>query len=105
MPKPGFIPAKLKPWVEARKRYHLSHAHVQMARELGINPKKLGSMANHKQESWKMPLLQFLEYAYEKRFSRKLPQDVRSIEKREAERRKRKETARAAKNDTHACDT
>jgi hypothetical protein len=29
-------------WVEARQRYHLSHAQVQMARELGLNPRKLG---------------------------------------------------------------
>jgi hypothetical protein len=29
-------------WVEARRRFHLSHAHVQMAQELGMNPKKLG---------------------------------------------------------------
>lgn len=30
-------------WIDARKRFHLSHAHVQMARELGTNPKKLGN--------------------------------------------------------------
>lgn len=38
-----------QPWVDARKRFHLSHAHIQMARELGMNPKKLGGKANHKQ--------------------------------------------------------
>ena len=41
---------KLQAWVEACKRYRLSHAQVQMARELGMNPKKLGSLANHDQE-------------------------------------------------------
>ena len=50
MPKAEFIPQKLRPWIEARKRYHLSHAQVQMARELGMNPKKFGGKANHKQE-------------------------------------------------------
>jgi len=40
MPRAGFIPEKLKPWIEARQRYHLSHAQVQMARELGMNPKR-----------------------------------------------------------------
>lgn len=56
MPKKGFIPNKLRPWIEARKKYRLSHAHIQMARELGLNPKKLGGMNNHKQEPWKAPL-------------------------------------------------
>lgn len=42
----------------ARKRHPLSNAQVQMARELGLNPKKLGKMDNHDQEPWKMPLRQ-----------------------------------------------
>jgi hypothetical protein len=42
------IPADLQTWIDARKRYHLSHAVVQMARELGMNPKKLGGLAKHK---------------------------------------------------------
>jgi hypothetical protein len=44
------IPADLQLWIDARKRFHLSHAQVQMARELGLNPKKFGSLANHDQE-------------------------------------------------------
>ncbi len=47
MAKKGFIPNKLRPWIEARKKYRLSHAQVQMARELGLNPKKFGSLSNH----------------------------------------------------------
>ena len=31
-----------QPWVDARKRFHLSDMHIQMARELGMNPRKLG---------------------------------------------------------------
>lgn len=50
------IPADLQVWIEARKRFKLSHAQVQMARELGMNPKRLGGLANHKQEPWKAPL-------------------------------------------------
>lgn len=38
---------KLQEWIDARKRYHLSHAQVQMARELGMNPRKLGGLDNH----------------------------------------------------------
>lgn len=46
---------KLQAWIDARKRHRLSHAHVQMARELGPNPMKLGKVDHHKQEPWKSP--------------------------------------------------
>ena len=35
---PKKIPADLQIWIDARKRFRLSHMHVQMARELGMNP-------------------------------------------------------------------
>ena len=47
---PGRMPERLQVWIDARTRHHLSHAHVQMARELGMNPKKLGKLDNHRQE-------------------------------------------------------
>ncbi len=90
MPKANFIPQKLKPWIEARQRYRLSHAQVQMARELGINPKKLGGMANHDQEPWKVPLPQFIEQRYQRQFGKNSPDDVRSIENKAADKRLRK---------------
>jgi hypothetical protein len=31
-----------------------------MARELGMNPKKLGKLDNHDQEPWKLPLPEFI---------------------------------------------
>ncbi|MDJ0706411.1 MAG: hypothetical protein QNJ46_24335 [Leptolyngbyaceae cyanobacterium MO_188.B28] len=31
--KKTVIPQKLRPWVEARRKYRLTHAQVQMARE------------------------------------------------------------------------
>ncbi len=94
------IPEKLKVWIEARKRFHLSHAQVQMARELGLNPKKFGKLANHKQEPWKMPLPQFIQHLYRKQFGRERPEAVMTIEEKvRDERRKklaRKEARRAA---------
>jgi hypothetical protein len=72
-------------WIEARKRFHLSHAQVQMARELGMNPRKLGSLANHKQEPWKAPLPIFIERLYRKRFGNSQPDRVISIEERAKE--------------------
>ncbi len=46
MTKKKKIPEKYQRWIDARKKYHLSHAYIQMARELGINPKRFGSRAN-----------------------------------------------------------
>jgi hypothetical protein len=84
------IPAKLQAWIDARKKYHLSHAHVQMARELGLNPHKLGKIANNKQEPWKSPLPDFIEDLYLKRFGKSRPAVVKSIEQLEAERQGKK---------------
>jgi hypothetical protein len=70
------IPQKLIPWLEAKKRHRLSDMHVQMARELGMNPKKLGKLDNHKQEPWKLPLPQFIEKCYLKSFKRPRPEKV-----------------------------
>jgi hypothetical protein len=74
-----FIPNRLRPWIDARRRWHLSHMHVQMARELGLNPNKLAKIANHHQEPWKAPLPDFIHRCYVKRFG-KVPDVVRTIE-------------------------
>jgi integrase len=84
------IPKNLREWLEARRRFHLSHAQVQMARELGMNPRKLGKLDNHKQESWKLPLPAFIETLYFKRFGKHLPDKVLTIEQRAAELAKKK---------------
>ena len=82
MAKKRKIPDKYKFWIDARKKYHLSHAQIQMARELGMNPKKIGSLANHNQESWKVPLPDFIEDCYYRRFKKRTPDKVISIENR-----------------------
>jgi len=46
----GPISDSLQLWIDARKRYRLSHEQVEMARELGLNPRKLGKLANHNRE-------------------------------------------------------
>lgn len=77
------------------KKHKLSDKHVQMARELGLNPDKLGKIDNHKQETWKVPLPQFIEDIYIKRFKREEPVTVRSLndiiadDKAKKKRRKR----------------
>ena len=91
------LPPKLQDWVEARKRHRLSHAHVQMARELGLNPRKLGKLDNHHQEPWKAPLPQFIERLYFKNFGRERPEVVMSLEERGASQKAKKAASKEAK--------
>ena len=35
---------QMQEWIDARRRRHLSHSQVQMARELGLNPANLGKI-------------------------------------------------------------
>jgi hypothetical protein len=90
MPQKDFIPNKLRPWIEARKKYRLSHAQIQMARELGMNPKKFGGLANNRQEQWKLPLPEYIEELYHRRFCKLLPDDTRALEIKTQEKMKRK---------------
>ena len=64
-----------------------------MARELGLNPKKFGKLANHKQEPWKVPLPEYIEELYFKHFQKEAPENVKSIEKNIKDN-KRKKTER-----------
>jgi hypothetical protein len=41
---------QVQEWIDARRRHHLCHSQVQLAREPGLNPAKLGKIDNHKQE-------------------------------------------------------
>ncbi len=105
------IPPDLQLWIEARRRHRLSHAQVQMARELGMNPRKLGKLDNHKQEPWKLPLPRFIEELYLKRFGKAAPDEVVPIEekaRRMAEQkaiRKAEKAARRATGDSAAEQT
>ena len=87
----------LQVWIEARKRHHLTHAQVQMARELGMNPQKLGKIDNHQQEKWKAPLPDFIEHLYFKRFGKTQPDRVLSLEERAEEVELRRQEKRERK--------
>jgi hypothetical protein len=95
------IPERLQVWIRARQRHRLSHAHVQMARELGMNPKKLGKLDNHDQEPWKLPLPEFIEHLYRKRFGKARPDVVVSIEERVRIEEQKKAARREAKRKRH----
>ena len=91
------IPKELLPWIEAKKKHRLSQKHIQMARELGLNPKGFGKLDNHKQEKWKAPLPQFIEDLYYKRFNKETPDQVYSFEQLNVMKNQKKIEKRAKK--------
>ena len=97
MAKKKKIPIKDQIWIDARKRFRLSDVHIQMARELGLNPKKFGKLANHKQEPWKLPLPVFIEKIYFKRFKKSKPDIVKSVERIVNDRNKKRQERKTHK--------
>ncbi len=98
---------KMQAWIDARKRHHLSHAQVQMARELGMNPRKLGGLDNHDQQPWKMPLRQYIKHLYFKRFGKEQPDVVLSIEdkvRRDEEKKARRREAKLQRRKVEAAE-
>ena len=92
------VPTQLQPWLDARRKFGLSHDHVQMARELGLNPKKLGKFDNCYQEPWKLLLPDFIVQQYRKRYGKDRPDTVRSIEEITAAKRTKKMARKAGKS-------
>ena len=91
--------AILEKWMVAQKRHRLSDKQVQMARELGLNPDKLGKIDNHRQESWKAPLPQFIEHIYFKRFKREEPETVKPLKQIMAEMEAKKKLQKEKKEE------
>lgn len=67
--------------------------------ELGMNPKKIGKLVNHKQERWKAPLPIFIQNCFYKHFRKEHPDIVKPIEqifkdykKKKEEKKNRKQT-------------
>lgn len=70
-----------------------------MARELGLNPKKFGSLTNHDQESWKSPLPQYIEHLYFRSFGKEMPETVISIEDRARQIEAKKQARQKARRE------
>ena len=95
--------SQIEKWIVAQKKHRLSDTHVQMARELGLNPDKLSKIDNHQQESWKAPLPEFIEEIFYKRFKKERPdivkplkqilkeQEIKDKEKKKEKEKRRKE--------------
>jgi len=78
-------------------RFHLSHAHVEKAREFGMTPKKLGKLYNANMEFWKLRLPAFIESIYRTRFGKDGPGVVHSVEERAWRLEQKKAVRREAK--------
>jgi hypothetical protein len=55
-------------WRNAQKVCRLNRRQVEMARALGMNPKKLPGLRPSPQQRWKLPVGAFIEECYGKRF-------------------------------------
>lgn len=55
-------------WSNAKKLCRLSRRQVEMARALGMNPKKLPGLRPSPQQRWKLPVGAFIEECYRRRF-------------------------------------
>ena len=82
---------RLQVWVKVKRQCALTDAHVRMARELGMNPKRLIAAARTAAGQTQAPLAQRIEDLYLRRFRRtapdwvmplrQLPRDARTREK------------------------
>ena len=61
-----------------------------------MNPNKLGKLANHRQEPWKLPLPDFIAHIYIKRFG-KMPDVVKTVEEVAAAQMAKREARRLRK--------
>jgi len=56
-------------WKEAYKKCRLSTKHIQMAKELSLNPRSLIKNIPNPKQKWKIPVREWIEQMYAKRFN------------------------------------
>ena len=54
-------------WAEAKKKCRLGEKEIQMAKELGLNPKSLIKNIPNPREQWKLPVREWIYDMYEDR--------------------------------------
>lgn len=86
-------------WRHAKTVCRLTSRQVEMARALGMNPKKLPGLRPSPQQRWKAPVGKFIEELYKKRFGGKDSRD----EPRDSRTRRR--APRAAREPVGTIDT
>lgn len=79
MGKNSELPPRLAAWSRARDRFALSPAQVQMARDLGLDPKRLGRL-DRGDEDPGVTIAERIERLYRDTFDREQPDLVESLE-------------------------
>ncbi|OGF46791.1 MAG: hypothetical protein A2452_03705 [Candidatus Firestonebacteria bacterium RIFOXYC2_FULL_39_67] len=59
-------------WQEAYRKCRLSARHIQMAKEMGLNPLSLIKNIPNPKDQWKLPVRDWIEEIYEKRFKKNI---------------------------------
>jgi hypothetical protein len=54
-------------WIEAKKKCRLNIETIQMAKELGLNPKSLLKNIPNKSQKWKAPVKVWIQEMYNKK--------------------------------------
>jgi len=54
-------------WIEAKRRCRLNDNDIQIAKELGLNPRSLIKNIPSKTEQWKLPVKDWIHQMYQKR--------------------------------------
>ena len=63
-------------WAHAKRVCRLSARHVEMAKKVGMNPKKLPGLVPSKSQPWKASVGLFIEACYVKRFPAERPTTI-----------------------------
>jgi len=63
-------------WAEAKRRCQLNMEDIQMAKEMGLNPRSLIKNIPSPSEQWKAPVKQWIREMYEKRQNIKARRNV-----------------------------
>ncbi len=63
-------------WAHAKRVCRLSARHVEMAKKVGMNPKKLPGLVPSKSQPWKASVGLFIEECYVKRFPAERPTTI-----------------------------
>lgn len=102
-PKPQSLPKKLQEWADVRSRFRLSHAVIQMARELSMRP--LDVLTHEKRrikQGWPR-IDKYVTSRYRNRFGKELT-DAPPLEEQWAEKKRLQAERKAEKREANLPD-
>ena len=67
-------------WIEAKRRCRLNDNDIQIAKELGLNPRSLIKNIPSKTEQWKLPVKDWICQMYQKRQEKSERKKARKVQ-------------------------